>query len=183
MRITVRSMQKRNSKESGYQKLFERNFRKTMLKKFSWSAANREKIMRTIGRFDVFDPVLDWDYQAVCGCEVNGYEHLNHNIRQNRLFERNGHLLYRQQLSSASKINQVTDGYEMWLLEDMSIVFTYFCCMKAKCQGKQESLIYRYALGKQLPWDVYMNIDGILRSVSEQVWYARRSPKEEYDEV
>ena len=63
MRITVRSMQKRNSKESGYQKLFERNFRKTMLKKFSWSAANREKIMRTIGRFDVFDPVLG-------GCKI-----------------------------------------------------------------------------------------------------------------
>ena len=94
MRIDVKTKQDRDTKESRYQKIFERKFRKLMMKEYGHSELNREKIERVIANFPTFDPVLDWKYAPICACEVSGFEYVCDNIKQNRLFERNGHLLY-----------------------------------------------------------------------------------------
>lgn len=179
MRITVKTKQDRNSKESRYQRIFERRLKRLLLKHYANRAGNEELILDTIEGFEVLDPVLDWEYQNICGCEIGGFEYINHNIKQDRLFERNGHLLYRTPLSVVSKFSRVTDGYEMWLLEDMRIVFTYYVEMKVAYKDVSETMTYRYALGKRVPDGMYMRLESVLKAIDEQVYFARRPPDED----
>ena len=176
MRIDVKTKQDRDTKESRYQKIFERKFRKLMMKEYGYSELNREKIERVIANFPTFDPVLDWDYAPVCGCEVYGFEYECDNIKQNRLFERNGHLLYGSIESTSSKIGSVTEGYEMWVLEDMRIVFTYFIEMSVDCRSAEERMIYRYALGNKVPEDMDMPLDDVLDELESAAFNARGCP-------
>ena len=173
MRITVITKQDRNSKESRYMKKFQKKLRKLLLKTFGMRASYEEIINRTIDNFDTFDPVLDWDYKPLCGCEVSGFDRINHNIKQNRLFERNAHLLYYTRTSRASLLSEIVEGYEMWLLEDMNIVFTYFVQMKVPTDESIEKLTYRYALGKKIPEEMTMSLHGLLSSIEEDVSEAR----------
>lgn len=154
-------------------KKFQKKLKKLLLKHYGMRASYEETINRTIDNFDTFDPVLDWDYKPLCGCEVSGFERINHNIKQNRLFERNGHLLYYTRTSRASMTSQIVEGYEMWLLEDMNIVFTYFVQMKVHTNASIEKLTYRYALGKKIPEEMTMSLHGLLRSIEEDVADAR----------
>lgn len=154
-------------------KKFQKKLKKLLLKHYGMSASYEETINRTIDNFDTFDPVLDWDYKPLCGCEVGGFDIINHNIKQNRLFERNGHLLYYTRTSCASLMSEIVEGYEMWLLEDMNIVFTYFVQMKVPTDESIEKMTYRYALGKKIPDEMCMSIHGLLRSIEEDVADAR----------
>ena len=173
MRITVKTMQDRNTKESRYMKKFQKKLKKLLLKTFGMRESYKETINQTIDNFDTFDPVLDWDYKPLCGCEVSGFDRINHNIKQNRLFERNAHLLYFTRTSCASMTSQIVEGYEMWLLEDMNIVFTYFVQMKARNKANTERLTYRYPLGKKIPDEMCISLHGLLRSIDEDVADAR----------
>ncbi len=178
MRITVKTKQERNSKESKYQRIFERRLKKVLLKKYRGYEDKEGRIYDCIANFEEFDPVLDWEYKPLCGCEVGGFEAINHNLKQNRLFERNGHLLYSTRLSTATGASQITDGYEMWLLENMKIVFTYFVEMKVGKGKRTETMTYRYALGKRFPDDMKFRLDNLLSEIDDQVYYARRPPAE-----
>ncbi len=178
MRVTVKTKQERNSKESKYQKMFEKRLRKVLLKKYRGDEMKEGTIHETIGGFVDFDPVLDWEYQPLCGCEISGFEAINHNLKQNRLFERNGHLLYSTRLLRVTGASQVTDGYEMWVLENMKIVFTYYVEMKVSRGKKTETMTYRYALGKRFPDDMRVRLDPLLTAIDDQVYYARRPPAE-----
>lgn len=154
-------------------KKFQKKLKKLLLKHYGMSASYEETINRTIDNFDTFDPVLDWDYKPLCGCEVSGFDRINHNIKQNRLFERNAHLLYYTCTSRTSLMSEIVEGYEMWLLEDMNIVFTYFVQMKVPTDESIEKMTYRYALGKKIPDEMCMSIHGLLRSIEEDVADAR----------
>lgn len=175
MRIDVKTKHDRDTKESRYQKIFERKFRKLMMKEYGHSELNREKIERVIANFPTFDPVLNWDYTPICACEVYGFEYECDNIKQNRLFERNGHLLYYAPCSEGveNKHSRVVDGYEMWLLEDMRIVFTYFVRMWAFDDEDKAAMTYRYALGKKIPEDMEITLTDILDEICEQAFNAR----------
>ena len=48
MRIDVKTKHDRDTKESRYQKIFERKFRKLMMKEYGYSELNREKVERVI---------------------------------------------------------------------------------------------------------------------------------------
>lgn len=176
MRITVKTMQDRNSKESRYQKKFEKSLKKVLMKRFKNLGNSADRINDAIACFEEFDPVLDWEYIPICGCSVWGFDDLNHNIAQNRLFERNGHLLYYTTLSRAKKETQIVDGYEMWLLEDMRIVFTYFVQMKTQYSNDLEAMTYRYALGRKIPDDMYLKLDRVLEEIDDKIYYTRRPP-------
>ena len=171
MRIDVKTKQDRDTKESRYQKIFERKFRKLMMKEYGHSELNREKIERVIANFPTFDPVLDWDYAPICGCEVYGFEYECDNIKQNRLFERNGHLLYYAPCSEGveNKHSRVVDGYEMWLLEDMRIVFTSFVQMRSISSPDREMMTYRYALGKKIPDAMDAPLNEVLNTVRKRI--------------
>ena len=148
MRITVKTMQDRNSKESRYMKKFQKNLRKMLLKNYGGCPVNKERITAEINEaidaLRTFDPVLDWDYKPLCACEIMGCEMPHNNIKQNRLFERNGHLLCSSWETDEDDITTVVEGYEMWLLEDMRIVFTYFVRMWAFDDEDKAAMTYRY---------------------------------------
>ena len=177
MRITVKTMQDRNSKESRYMKKFQKNLRKMLLKNYGGCHVYKERITaeinEAIGAFYTFDPVLDWDYKPICGCEIMGCEMPHNNIKQNRLFERNGHLLCSAWETDEDDITTVVDGYEMWLLEDMRIVFTYFVRMWAFDGEDKAAMTYRYALGKKVPEEMEITLTEILDEISGQVFEAR----------
>ena len=177
MRITVKTMQDRNSKESRYMKKFQKNLRKMILKNYGGCHVYRERVTEeideAIGAFYTFDPVLDWDYKPICGCEIMGCEMPHNNIKQNRLFERNGHLLCSAWETDEDDITTVVDGYEMWLLEDMRIVFTYFVRMWAFDGEDKAAMTYRYALGKKVPEEMEITLTEILDEISGQVFEAR----------
>ena len=177
MRITVKTMQDRNSKESRYMKKFQKNLRKMLLKNYGGCHVYKERVAEeideAIGAFYTFDPVLDWDYKPICGCEIMGCEMPHNNIKQNRLFERNGHLLCSAWETDEDDITTVVDGYEMWLLEDMRIVFTYFVRMWAFDGNDKAAMTYRYALGKKVPEEMEITLTEILDEISGQVFEAR----------
>ena len=177
MRITVKTMQDRNSKESRYIKKFQKNLRKMLLKNYGGCPANKERITAEINEaidaLHTFDPVLDWDYKPLCACEIMGCEMPHNNIKQNRLFERNGHLLCSSWETDEDDITTVVEGYEMWLLEDMRIVFTYFVRMWAFDDEDKAAMTYRYALGKKVPEDMEITLTDILDEICEQAFNAR----------
>ena len=177
MRITVKTMQDRNSKESRYMKKFQKNLRKMLLKNYGGCHVYKERVAEeideAIGAFYTFDPVLDWDYKPICGCEIMGCEMPHNNITQNRLFERNGHLLCSAWETDDEDITTVVEGYEMWLLEDMRIVFTYFVRMWAFDGEDKAAMTYRYALGKKVPEEMEITLTEILDEISGQVFEAR----------
>ena len=177
MRITVKTMQDRNSKESRYMKKFQKNLRKMLLKNYGGCHVYKERVTEeideAIGAFYTFDPVLDWDYKPICGCEIMGCEMPHNNIKQNRLFERNGHLLCSAWETDEDDITTVVEGYEMWLLEDMRIVFTYFVRMWAFDGNDKAAMTYRYALGKKVPEEMEITLTEILDEISGQVFEAR----------
>ena len=177
MRITVKTMQDRNSKESRYMKKFQKNLRKMLLKNYGGCPVNKEhitaEINEAIDALHTFDPVLDWDYKPLCACEIMGCEMPHNNIKQNRLFERNGHLLCSSWETDEDDITTVVEGYEMWLLEDMRIVFTYFVRMWAFDDEDKAAMTYRYALGKKVPEDMEITLADILDEISEQAFNAR----------
>ena len=177
MRITVKTMQDRNSKESRYMKKFQKNLRKMLLKNYGGCPVNKERITAEINAaidaLHTFDPVLDWDYKPLCACEIMGCEMPHNNIKQNRLFERNGHLLCSSWETDEDDITTVVEGYEMWLLEDMRIVFTYFVRMWAFDDEDKAAMTYRYALGKKVPEDMEITLADILDEISEQAFNAR----------
>lgn len=177
MRITVKTMQDRNSKESRYIKKFQKNLRKMLLKNYGGCPVNKERITAEINEaidaLHTFDPVLDWDYKPLCACEIMGCEMPHNNIKQNRLFERNGHLLCSSWETDEDDITTVVEGYEMWLLEDMRIVFTYFVRMWAFDDEDKAAMTYRYALGKKVPEDMEITLADILDEISEQAFNAR----------
>lgn len=177
MRITVKTMQDRNTKESRYMKKFQKNLRKMLLKNYGGCPVNKERITAEINEaidaLHTFDPVLDWDYKPLCACEIMGCEMPHNNIKQNRLFERNGHLLCSSWETDEDDITTVVEGYEMWLLEDMRIVFTYFVRMWAFDDEDKAAMTYRYALGKKVPEDMEITLADILDEISEQAFNAR----------
>ena len=177
MRITVKTMQDRNSKESRYMKKFQKNLRKMLLKNYGGCHVYKERVTEeideAIGAFYTFDPVLDWDYKPICGCEIMGCEMPHNNIKQNRLFERNGHLLCSAWETDEDDITTVVEGYEMWLLEDMRIVFTYLVRMWAFDGEDKAAMTYRYALGKKVPEEMEITLTEILDEISGQVFEAR----------
>lgn len=177
MRITVKTMQDRNSKESRYMKKFQKNLRKMLLKNYGGCPVNKERITAEINEaidaLRTFDPVLDWDYKPLCACEIMGCEMPHNNIKQNRLFERNGHLLCSSWETDEDDITTVVEGYEMWLLEDMRIVFTYFVRMWAFDDEDKAAMTYRYALGKKVPKDMEITLTDILDEICEQAFNAR----------
>ena len=170
-------MQDRNSKESRYMKKFQKNLRKMLLKNYGGCPVNKERITAEINEaidaLHTFDPVLDWDYKPLCACEIMGCEMPHNNIKQNRLFERNGHLLCSSWETDEDDITTVVEGYEMWLLEDMRIVFTYFVRMWAFDDEDKAAMTYRYALGKKVPEDMEITLADILDEISEQAFNAR----------
>ncbi len=121
--------------------------------------------------FADFDPLLDWKFRPVCGCEIEGMEEFSFNVKHNNLFGNKGFLLSDFVIADCYGDDDFCEGYEMWLLDDMHIVFTYFCMMSDPITGA--SMTYRYPLGKKIPTDMVIDAEIFLDELDEKIFSLR----------
>ena len=123
-----------------------------------------------------FDPLLYFRFRPVCSFEVEGNEELFPDYRHNRLFGKNGYLLSETVGNGVSAMSTVTQGYEVWLLEDMTLTVT-FCCQMAvdDRDGPCETAAYRYPIfGGDAESAAYFEADDILNDVESAIYAARK---------
>lgn len=125
-----------------------------------------------IASLGVFDPLLDWSFRPICGCELDGMERVFYNIKHNKLFARNGYRLYGDCLSYNSEAG-MAEGYELWMLDNMKLVFTYFCEMYNP--NMKATMTYRYPLGKKIPVDMALDATDFLRELRENIQALRKT--------
>ena len=92
-----------------------------------------------------FDPVMYFRFKPVYTFEAygNSNEHLNHRYDTNPIFDKNGFLLKATPTGFNSTLSDITEGYELWLLDDMTLAVTYFYDTKVCVGDKFEAVIYR----------------------------------------
>lgn len=90
------------------------------------------------------DPALYWEFEPICTFEVSGTHEMAHKLKHNRLFGKNGILLEHDVNKSTSSISDIMELYELWLLEDMSLVVTFACQMSVRAENQTEMVVYRY---------------------------------------
>lgn len=95
-----------------------------------------EEEMDNIGSFEEFEPLLHWEFEPVCALELEGSDCIFPDRRRNRLFGQNGYLLDMSLDSGIAALSTITQSYELWLLEDMSLAVTFCCTMTVKGEGQ-----------------------------------------------
>lgn len=123
-----------------------------------------------------FDPLLYWKFVPICSFETSGSDELSYIYRHNRLFGKNGHLLDSSLGKGTSAMSTVTENYELWLLEDMSLVVTFCCRMEVSDDDGDhyEVAAYRYPVSgsyAELAGDFH--VGNLLEEVYHQVCEAR----------
>jgi len=88
-----------------------------------------EEEMDNISSFEEFEPLLHWEFEPVCALELEGSDCIFPERRRNRLFGKNGYLLDTSLDSGIAALSTITQSYELWLLEDMSLAVTFCCTM------------------------------------------------------
>jgi hypothetical protein len=150
-------------------------FRKKIRKMLMQRSENREdtcSINSKIEGFSVFDPLLDWEFRPICGCELIGMEKRYYNIKHNNLFGKKGHRLIKEEYSSSENDDlNASEGFELWVLDDLSLVFTYYCT--AEIPDTSCKMIYRYPLGKKIPEDMTLDEYTFLSNLSDEIYSLR----------
>ena len=123
-----------------------------------------------------FDPLLYWQFVPVCAFEVDGTEEMSHTYRHHSLFGMNGYRLDSATGKGTAGMSTVTESYELWLLEDMSLAVTFCCQMMVEDRDDHcyEIAEYRYPVTgsyAELTGDFY--VENFIESVAEQIFSAR----------
>lgn len=160
------------SKDTKNHLKFKKKLRKMLMQRES-NRLHANRIDGIIDSFADFDPLLDWEFRPVCGCELKGMEGVYYNVKHNSLFGKNGFLLYDECISGCSGANCVSEGYELWLLDDLTLVFTYYCMTENI--RTDAGMIYRYPLGKKIPTDMDLDAETFLEELEEEI-YSLRHP-------
>ena len=149
-------------------------FKKKLRKMLMQREKNRLRAHRIDGVLNAigdFDPLLDWKFRPICGCEINGMTQYYYDLKHNRLFGKNGHLLYEDCISSFDGADCASEGYELWLLDDLTLVFTYYCMFEDAVSGA--SMVYRYPLGKKIPIEMELNAVDFLEDIGYEIYKLR----------
>lgn len=171
---TVKIQIKRDevSKDTKNHLKFKKKLRKVLMQRDE-NKFIAEIIDDYLNGFADFDPLLDWKFRPVCGCEIEGMDELCFNLKHNNLFGNKGFLLNDFVNASCCADDDFCEGYEMWLLDDMRIVFTYFCMMSDPI--REASMIYRYPLGKKIPTDMVLDAEDFLDELDEEIYSLRHA--------
>lgn len=123
-----------------------------------------------------FDPLLYFRFRPVCSFEVEGSEEIFPDYRHNRLFGKNGYCLSETVGSGVSAMSTVTQGYEVWLLEDMTLAVTFCCQMTVDDrEGTCETAAYRYPIfGGYAESAAYFEADDVLNDVESAIYAAMK---------
>ncbi len=158
------------SKDTDNHLKFRKKLRKMLMQRLE-NKINADDIDYALSKFEQFDPLLDWKFRPVCGCELEGADEVHYDLKHNKLFKRNGHLLYDECIYSGGNATTVFEGYEMWLLENMQIVFTYYVAVEDCRTGM--FMTYRYPLGKKIPTEMELDTDTFLDDMAEETYLLR----------
>lgn len=111
-----------------------------------------EEEIDNISSFDDFEPLLHLDFGPICALETEGSDDCFPNRRRNRLFGKNGVLLDTTVHSGVSALSTVSESFELWLLEDMTLATTFCCTMTVEGDDDYtESTIFRYPVSGSYP--------------------------------
>lgn len=93
-----------------------------------------------------FDPLMYFTFKPVYTFEAygNSNEHLNGRYDTNPIFDKNAYMLDVNVTGLTSNLSDITEGYELWLLDDMTLAVTYFYNMKVRSKDKFEAVTYRF---------------------------------------
>lgn len=155
------------SKYTKLQNKFKKNLYKMLMQRENNKFLSCE-IKELIEAFDNFEPLLDWYFHPVCGCELTGIDLDYCEVKHNNLFGKHGHLLHEECLYAECGSNSVYEGYEMWVLDNMKIVFTYYCTVEDNKTGLM--MTYRYPLGKKIPADMELGTADFLSEISKDIF-------------
>ena len=156
------------SKDTKNHLKFKKKLRKVLMQRDE-NKFIADTIDEYLNGFADFDPLLDWKFRPVCGCEIVNMEESAYDVKHNNLFKNKGFILTDCLISSRNFSVDFSEGYEMWLLDDMRIVFTYFCMMSDPLTDA--SMIYRYPLGKKIPTDMELDVEDFLEELDEEIYY------------
>ena len=149
-------------------------FKKKLRKMLMQRERNRDReyvIDNAIAEFDDFDPLLDWKFKPICGCEITGMSEEFLNLKHGMLFKKFGCMLWEEMISGSADDLNVIESYELWVLEDMSMVFVYCCAFGIS--EDEGMMYYRYPLGKKIPTDMELDADTFLNEMWEKIYCAR----------
>lgn len=169
--VKIQIKRDETSKDTKNHLKFKKKLRRTLMQRAE-NRWNADRIDGKLSEFVDFDPLLDWDFRPICGCEVKGMEGIFYNVKHNKLFGKNGYLLYDDCISSCDAPYCACEGYELWLLDDLSLVFTYFCTVEDADSGA--GMTYRYPLGRKMPADMQLNAETFLNELRGAVYALRK---------
>lgn len=158
------------SKDTKNHLKFKKKLRKMLMQRDS-NKFIADEIDEIIESFNDFDPLLDWEFRPVCGCELKEMEGHFYNVKHNSLFGKNGFLLCDVCTKTCGGPTYACEGYEIWLLDDLSFVFTYYCMMEDA--RTNEAMIYRYPLGKKIPVDMNFDTTEFLEDLGYEIFKLR----------
>lgn len=72
------------SKDTKNHLKFKKKLRRTLMQRAE-NRWNADRIDGKLSEFADFDPLLDWDFRPICGCEVKGVEGIFYNVKHNKL--------------------------------------------------------------------------------------------------
>lgn len=121
------------------------------------------------------DPALYLDFRPVCAFETEGGDGLLPPYRHQQLFGKNGCLLDSAMQEYSSSLSDITQSYEIWLLEDLTLAVAFCCEMTVEDgDGYRESAAYRYPVSESyasLTGEFYA--DDFLEAVADRILEAR----------
>ena len=92
-----------------------------------------------------FDPLMHFPFKPVYVFEAygNSNEYFENGYAERPIFSRNAYLLDRNITDYTVELSEMSEGYELWLLDDMTLAVTYYHKMTAHSDDKFEAVIYR----------------------------------------
>ena len=92
-----------------------------------------------------FDPLMHFPFKPVYVFEAygNSNEYFENGYAERPIFSRNAYLLDRNITDYTVELSEMSEGYELWLLDDMTLAATYYHRMVVRSDDKFESVIYR----------------------------------------
>lgn len=93
-----------------------------------------------------FNPIRDFNFKPVYTFEVTGTEEYSHEFEDSPLFNKCGYLLDFTVTAGTDAISTIDEGYEIYLMDDMTLAVVYSCSMMVKNGTVAETATYRYRI-------------------------------------
>lgn len=91
-----------------------------------------------------FNPIKHLSFEPIYAFDIDATVCEHRKFAYNPLYEQSGAFLCATYTDTASTISDISDGYELWLLTDMSIVAVKVCNVEVSVGNCKERATYRY---------------------------------------